>query len=151
MYCNSVLQLSAAILHQSMVLVVQIISFSWSVGWIPLGVQRTFYPLSPFPSRCVSTVFIILIWWAKIPWVLTNIWLPVSFSKLVLSYCSGHVYWISFVFFLLAIVSSSIHPTILLYAGLGLASSALDYVTRGGVQDLYIIVAGIYTRDYYDL
>jgi len=45
-------------------------SSSWSVGWKSVGVQGTFYHLSPFPSRCFATVVIMLIGWDIIDLVL---------------------------------------------------------------------------------
>jgi len=53
-------------------------SSSWSVGWKPVGVQRSFYHLSPFRSRCFPTVVVI-----------TTVGKPLlgnAFSELVFSY-----------------------------------------------------------------
>jgi len=93
----------------------------WSVG-----VQGTFYHMSPFPRRSFPTVVIMLIGWAKSPQGPTNNLPHVSFSKPVFSYCGYHVHWISFVF-LMVVVSAPIRPTLLMYPDLELGFECIGF------------------------
>jgi len=116
---------------------VQESSSSWSVGWKPVGAQRTFYNLSSFPSRCFPTVVIMLIVWAK-----SRIGSDEHLTTGLFFQTIDFLLWLScsldFFLLFLAVVSALIRLTLLLYPGLWLTSECVGLCTPKGVPNLYL-------------